>query len=142
MGIRKISHVAIAVRDLEQQIAFYRDTLGFELVTVEEVESQKVKAALLRVGDSIIELLEPTDPEGAVGKFLQKRGPGLHHVSYEVDDLPGVLARLKQQGIRLVDEKPRPGAHQTEIAFVHPRATGGVLIELSTPSAAPDEDHD
>jgi methylmalonyl-CoA/ethylmalonyl-CoA epimerase len=127
---QKISHIGIAVHSLEASIPFYRDVLGMEFEGTEVVAEQKVKVAFLVVGESRIELLEPTAPDSPVAKFLAKNGEGTHHLAYQVDDLEAALARLKAQGVRLIDETPRRGAHNSRIAFVHPKASGGVLTEL------------
>lgn len=126
----KISHIGIAVESLAQALPFYRDILGMIFEGTEEVAEQKVKVALLGIGESRIELLEPTADDSPVARFLAKNGQGIHHIAYEVGDLSAVLAALKQQGVRLIDEAPRQGAHGTRIAFLHPKATGGVLTEL------------
>jgi len=126
----KINHIGIAVKSLEASIPFYRDQLGMELEGTEEVAEQKVKVAFLRVGESRIELLEPTADDSPVAKFLEKNGEGIHHMAYEVADIETALADLKQKGVRLIDEKPRHGAHDSLIAFLHPKATGGVLTEI------------
>jgi methylmalonyl-CoA/ethylmalonyl-CoA epimerase len=130
MTIQKISHIGIAVKDLERQVHLYRDLLGLELINEEVVEDQKVRVAMLRIGESTIELLSPTSPESPVAKFLEKRGEGIHHVAYEVSDLPGQLAHLTAEGVDLIDKSPRDGAHGKRIAFLHPRSTFGVLTEL------------
>ncbi|NCP78666.1 MAG: methylmalonyl-CoA epimerase, partial [Desulfuromonadales bacterium] len=109
---------------------FYRDILGMKFEGTEEVAEQKVRVAFLQVGESRIELLEPTAPDSPVAKFLEKTGEGIHHLAYEVDDLEASLADLRQKGMRLIDETPRFGAHGAKIAFLHPRASGGVLTEL------------
>ena len=130
MKTKKVSHIGIAVRNLEDAIPFYRDSLGMEFEGSEVVAEQKVKVAFLAVGESRIELLEPTAEDSPVAKFIEKNGEGIHHIAYEVDDLQASLDRLRQEGIRLIDEKPRGGAHGAEIAFLHPKATRGVLTEL------------
>ncbi|MDH3997477.1 MAG: methylmalonyl-CoA epimerase [Desulfuromonadales bacterium] len=127
---QKISHVGIAVKSIEEALPFYRDTLGMEFEGSEVVAEQKVKVAFLAVGESRIELLEPTESDSPVAKFLEKNGPGVHHLAYEVSDLEQRLAELKEKGVRLIDETPRMGAHNTRIAFLHPKASGGVLTEL------------
>ncbi len=127
---KKISHIGIAVHSLDAAIPFYRDVLGMAFEGVEEVIEQRVKVAFLAVGESRIELLEPTSADSPVAKFLEKSGEGIHHLAYQVDDIEAALAGLKSQGIRLVDEVPRRGAHGTRIAFLHPKASGGVLTEL------------
>lgn len=127
---KKISHIGIAVDNIEAALPFYRDVLGLEFEGTEVVAEQKVKVAFLVIGESRIELLEPTAPDSPVAKFLEKNGPGIHHLAYQVDGLEGRLASLKGQGVRLIDETPRLGAHHTRIAFLHPKASGGVLTEL------------
>ena len=125
-----LDHIGIAVADLSQALAFYRDALGLEVDPPEEVPSQGVRAHFMPVGEATIELLEPTAPDSPVATFIEKRGPGVHHVTLRVDDLRAVLDRLKERGIRLIDEQPRPGAEGALIAFVHPASTHGVLVEL------------
>ncbi|TYO99209.1 methylmalonyl-CoA epimerase [Geothermobacter ehrlichii] len=127
---KKINHIGIAVKSLEASIPFYRDTLGMAYEGSEEVAEQKVKVAFLAVGESRIELLEPTAEDSPVAKFIEKNGEGIHHIAYQVDDIETALAELQQQEVRLIDKVPRRGAHGTRIAFLHPRATGGVLTEL------------
>ena len=127
---KKISHIGIAVENIEAALPFYRDVLGLEFEGTEVVEEQKVKVAFLVIGESRIELLEPTAPDSPVAKFLEKNGPGIHHLAYQVEGLADRLASLKEQGVRLIDETPRLGAHHTRIAFLHPKASGGVLTEL------------
>lgn len=126
----KIDHVGIAVADLEKALAFYRDQLGLDFMGTEVVEEQKVRVAFFPVGESKIELLEPTDPAGPVGKFIEKKGEGVHHLSFRVSDLENKLKELKEKGVALIDEQPRYGAGGAKIAFLHPKSTGGVLIEL------------
>ncbi|MBE0597220.1 MAG: methylmalonyl-CoA epimerase [Desulfuromonadales bacterium] len=126
----KLNHIGIAVRSLEASLPFYRDVLGMAFEGTEEVAEQKVRVAFLAIGESRVELLEATGPDSAVAKFIEKNGEGVHHLAYEVDDLGAALATLQRQGVRLVDETPRRGAHGTLIAFLHPKATGGVLTEL------------
>jgi methylmalonyl-CoA/ethylmalonyl-CoA epimerase len=132
-----IDHTGIAVPDLEQWIPFYRDTLGMPLVHRETIASQGVEAVLLDVGDSHVELIAPLGPDTGVAKFLDKHGPGLHHVAYRVDDLDAALVSLSAAGIRLIDERPRIGIRGSRVAFVHPSATGGVLTELVEPAGHP-----
>ena len=129
----KINHIGIAVNNLEASLPFYRDTLGMTYEGDEVVAEQKVKVAFLAVGESRIELLEPTADDSPVAKFLAKKGEGVHHIAYEVVDLEAALADLRRDGVRLIDETPRRGAHGTSIAFLHPKATGGVLTELCQP---------
>ena len=132
---KKISHIGIAVVSIEEATPFYRDVLGMAFEGTEVVAEQKVKVAFFAVGESRIELLEPTAADSPVPKFLEKNGPGVHHVAYEVADLEERLAALKAEGVRLIDEAPRTGAHNTRIAFMHPKASGGVLTELCEPGA-------
>jgi methylmalonyl-CoA epimerase len=129
-----IDHVGVAVEDLEQALALYRDALRMPLVHRETVAEQGVQAALLDVGDGHIELLEPLGPDTAVGKFLARRGPGLHHVAYRVEDVEQTLDALSAAGLRLIDERPRRGIRGSRVAFVHPASTGGVLTEIVQPS--------
>jgi methylmalonyl-CoA/ethylmalonyl-CoA epimerase len=125
-----LDHIGIAVGDLEQALAFYRDALGLEVEPPEEVPSQRVRAHFVQVGEAAIELLEPTAADSPIAKFIEKRGPGVHHVTLRVDDIRDTLARLKARGVRLIDEAPREGAEGALIAFVHPASTHGVLVEL------------
>ncbi|MDD3534740.1 MAG: methylmalonyl-CoA epimerase [Candidatus Cloacimonetes bacterium] len=127
--IKHISHIGIAVRDLDEGIAFY-EKLGLVLEGTEEVPSQMVKVAFFPVGDTRIELLAPTSEESPIAKFIEKRGEGIQHIAFAVDDLPQSLIDTEELGIRLIDKEPRPGAHGADIAFLHPKSTGGVLIEL------------
>ncbi len=131
--LEKISHIGIAVTSIDDAAPFYRDVLGMEFEGTEIVDEQKVKVAFFVVGESRIELLEPTSADSPVAKFLEKNGPGVHHVAYQVADLGKRLAQLKVEGVRLIDESPRQGAHGTRIAFMHPKASGGVLTELCQP---------
>ena len=130
MTLTQIDHVGIAVADLAASVEHYRRTLGVEPVHRERVESQGVEEVLFAVGESFIQLLGTLGPETPVGRFLEKRGPGLHHVGYRVDDVAAALEHLRGEGLRLVDEAPRPGSRGTTIAFVHPASMGGVLVEL------------
>jgi methylmalonyl-CoA/ethylmalonyl-CoA epimerase len=125
-----LDHIGIAVKDLEAAIAFYRDALGLEIEPPEEIASQQVRAHFARVGEARLELLEATAPESPIARSIDRRGPGLHHITLRVPDLRAVLARLRRRGVRMIDEEPRPGAEGSLIAFVHPSSTGGVLIEL------------
>lgn len=128
--IRKIQHIGVAVKSLAETVPFYRDVLGMELVCEEVVEAQKVRTALFRCGDSMIELLESTAPDGPVGKFVEKNGEGVHHLAYRVDDVAKALAAAKERGVRLIDETPRAGVHGTLVGFLHPKSSFGVLTEL------------
>jgi methylmalonyl-CoA/ethylmalonyl-CoA epimerase len=125
-----LDHVGIAVGDLAEALAFYRDALGLEVEAPEEVASQRVRARFVPLGEAAIELLEATSPDSPVKKYLDRRGPGLHHVTFRVEDIRAALAELKARGVRLVDETPRPGAHGSLVAFIHPSAAHGVLVEL------------
>ncbi len=127
----KIQHLGVAVNSLDDALNFWRDALGLTLQEVEVVADQGVRVAMLPIGESRIELLEATGAETPVGKFLAKRGPGIHHLCVEVEDLAAKLADLKVRGIRLIDEEPRVGAGGALVAFVHPASTGGVLLELT-----------
>jgi methylmalonyl-CoA/ethylmalonyl-CoA epimerase len=130
-----IDHVGVAVPSIDSALGFYRDALGMPLVHRETVSEQGVDAALLDVGDGHIELLEPLDPDTAVGKFLSRRGPGLHHVAYRVGSVADTLAACRAAGLRLIDETPRTGIRGSRVAFLHPASTGGVLTELVQPAA-------
>jgi methylmalonyl-CoA epimerase len=130
-----IDHVGVAVPDIDAALAVYRDLLGMPLVHRETVTEQGVDAALLDVGDGHIELLSPLGPDTAVGKFLAKRGPGLHHIAYRVADIDQALNTLAESGARLIDERPRTGIRGSRVAFVHPASTGGVLTEIVQPAA-------
>ncbi len=125
-----INHLGIATRDIDAALRFWQDALGLEHVHSETVEEQKVRVAMLPVGESRIELLEPTSDDSPISKFLDKRGGGIHHIAVEVDDIEAALAQLKARGMRLIDEAPRVGAEGCLIAFVHPSSTDGVLLEL------------
>jgi methylmalonyl-CoA epimerase len=126
----EIDHVGVAVGDLSASLAFFRDALGLELQPSEEVPSQRVRAHFLEAGEATVELVEPTADESPIAKYIAKRGPGLHHVCFRVPDIAAALLELKARGVRLIDEAPRPGAHHSLVAFVHPASTHGVLVEL------------
>ncbi len=128
--IRRLAHVGIATRSLESLSRLYQD-LGLKVKTTETVPDQKVRAAILPVGDTAVELLEGTEPDSVISRFVEKRGEGLHHLAFEVDDLRADLKRLKERNVDLIDEVPRIGAGGHLIAFIHPRSTGGVLVELT-----------
>lgn len=130
MNLTDIDHVGIAVEDLETSVAHYRRVLGLEPVHRERVEDQGVEEVLFAAGSSYIQLLGALGPDTPVGMYLAKRGPGIHHIAYRVDDIAAALEDLRTQGVRLIDETPRPGSRNTTIAFVHPKAMGGVLVEL------------
>ena len=126
----KIDHIGIATRSIEEGLAVWRDALGLEVDATEEVSEQGVKVCMLAVGDTHVELLEPLNAETAVGRFLAKRGPGMHHIAIEVADIHASLVELKKKGARLIDETPRVGAGGCLVAFVHPSSVNGVLLEL------------
>lgn len=126
----KINHLGIATKDIAAALAFWQDALGLEHVNTETVEDQKVRVAMLPIGESRVELLEPTSDDSPISNFLEKRGGGIHHIAVEVDDIESALAQLKATGTRLIDESPRIGAEGCRVAFVHPSATHGVLLEL------------
>ena len=128
--VKKLDHIGIAVENLSESVAFYRDVLGLELHGTETVEEQKVKVAFFPVGDTEIELLESTDPEGPIARFIAAKGQGIQHVAFRVPDIEKALEEMKSRGIRLIDEKPRYGAGGAKIAFLHPKSTNGILIEL------------
>lgn len=126
----KINHLGIATNGIDDALKFWADALGLENVHTETVEDQKVRVAMLPIGESRVELLEPTSDDSPISKFLEKRGGGIHHIAVEVADIEASLAKLKAQGMRLIDESPRIGAEGCLVAFVHPAASGGVLLEL------------
>jgi methylmalonyl-CoA/ethylmalonyl-CoA epimerase len=126
----KIEHIGIATRALDEALMFWREALGLELEATEVVAEQRVRVAMLPIGESHVELLEPTDADSPVAKFLEKRGPGIHHIAVRVDDIRATLESLKKQGLRLIDETPRTGAGGCLVAFVHPSSAQGVLLEL------------
>lgn len=130
MNLTHIEHIGIAVNNLEEAIKYYEDVLGLKCYAVEEVKDQKVKTAFFQIGQTKIELLETTDPEGPIGKFLEKRGEGIHHIAFAVNNLPSALDELKEKEIKLIDVSPRRGAEGLDIAFIHPKSTYGVLTEL------------
>jgi methylmalonyl-CoA/ethylmalonyl-CoA epimerase len=125
-----LDHVGIAVADLGAALAFYRDALGLEIEPPEVVASQRVRAQFIPAGEAAIELLEATADDSAIAKYVEKRGPGLHHITLRVDDIRAALAQLKAKGVRLIDETPREGAHGSLVAFIHPASAHGVLVEL------------
>lgn len=127
---RKIAHIGIAVSSIDQSLPFYTKQLGLVLQDVEVVESEQVRVAFLAIGESWIELLEPLSAESPIAKFIEKRGEGIHHIALDVDNITERLARLKQEGVQLLNETPKEGAHRAQIAFIHPKAAGGVLFEL------------
>jgi methylmalonyl-CoA/ethylmalonyl-CoA epimerase len=126
----RIDHIGVAVEDLDEAVALYREALGMEVQHRETVESQGVEAILLGVGESHVELLRPLGPDTTVGRFLDRNGPGLHHVAYGTDDIERALDSVRSAGLRLIDEQPRTGIRSSRVAFLHPKSTGGVLTEL------------
>jgi methylmalonyl-CoA/ethylmalonyl-CoA epimerase len=128
----KLDHIGIAVASLAEGAAFY-EALGLEVTGTDEVPEQGVKVAFLPVGDTRLELLEPTGPDSPIAKHLEKRGPGMHHLCVRVDDIEATMRRLADAGYRLLSDEPQPGAHGCKVCFVHPKSTGGVLLELSQP---------
>lgn len=128
--IRRIDHVAVVVEDIQAALSFWRDALGLELDHIQEVPDQASRVAFLPVGESEVELVQPITPDSGVARYLQKRGPGMHHLCLEVDDIQAVLERLKAKGVRLINEAPIPAAGGKQIAFIHPESTNGVLVEL------------
>jgi len=133
-----IDHIGVAVEDIDAALSLYRDALGMSLVHRETITAQGVHAALLDVGDSHVELLQPIGPTTTVGKFLSRRGPGMHHIAYRVDDVEATIRTLAAAGLRLIDERPRPGIRGSRVAFLHPASTGGVLTEIVEPAAGSD----
>jgi methylmalonyl-CoA/ethylmalonyl-CoA epimerase len=129
--IEKINHIAIAVHSLAEHIPFYRDVLKLEYTGTEVVDDQKVRLAVFRLGEVNIELLEPTSADSPISTFIEKRGEGMHHISYQVDDIEEQIAELKGKQIRMIDETPRSGAHDSRIAFLHPQSSANVLTELT-----------
>ncbi len=127
---KKINHIGVAVKDLDEAIKLYRDQLGLEFKGTDVVESQKVKVAFFKIGETNIELVTPTSQDSPIAKYLEKNREGIHHICYEVDDINLALQELKNKGVKLINEEPRPGAHGTLIAFIHPKSTNGVLTEI------------
>ena len=134
MGVQlsHVEHIGIAVSNLEESIKFYEEVLGLTCYAIEEVKEQKVKTAFFKLGQVKIELLESTDQEGPIAKFIEKRGQGIHHLAFAVNDIQGALEELDQKGVFLVDKTPRKGAEKLDIAFLHPKSTHGVLMEICT----------
>jgi methylmalonyl-CoA/ethylmalonyl-CoA epimerase len=125
-----LDHIGIAVADIAAALAFYRDALGLEIEPAEDVASQRVRAHFIPAGEAALELLEATSADSPIAKYLEKRGPGLHHITLRVDDISAALAQLHARGVRLIDQVPRPGAHGSLVAFIHPASAHGVLVEL------------
>ena len=134
----RLDHIGIAVTDLAQALAFYRDALGLDVSLPHDVPTERIRATFVGLGGPTLELLEATGPESAIAKFTARHGPGIHHITLEVEDLQAVLDRLKVRGVRLVDETPRAGAHGSLVAFIHPSAAQGVLVELMQPAVPGD----
>ena len=128
--IQRIDHLAILVEDIEQATAFWRDGLGINVAQQQEVPAEQARIAFLPVGDGEIELVQPTTPDSGLRRYLEKRGPGMHHVCLQVDDIEGMLAQIKARGFELINETPRTAADGKKYAFIHPRSSGGVLVEL------------
>jgi len=128
--ITKINHIAILVNDLESPLNFWRDALGLELTQVEEVPGEQARIAFLPTGDSEIELVQPTTDDSGLARYLEKRGPGMHHICLEVDDIDGMLAQLKEKGIQLINEEAKVGSDGRRYAFIHPKSASGVMVEL------------
>jgi len=128
--IKKINHIAIAVSNLEEAAGFYQTVMGLTLSGVEVVTAQKTKVGFLKIGESNIELVQPAEPDSPLVKFLETKGQGIHHICLEVDDIEAEVKAFLEKGATMVDQNPRPGAHNTRVAFVHPKSSGGVLIEL------------
>jgi len=129
--IKRIDHIAIAVNDMDEAAKFYTDILQLDLCGVEVVTEQKTKVGFLKIGGSNIELVQPASDDSPLAKFLETRGPGIHHICLEVDDIQKEVEKLKKRGARMIDDTPRPGAHNTRVAFIHPKSSGGVIIELN-----------
>jgi len=134
MSISKIDHIGVAVKSLDEAIPLWEKLLGTKCQNIEEVASQKVRTAFLKVGETWIELLEATSPESAIAKYIEKNGEGVQHIAFGTDDLVAELAKTKEDGLRLIDEAPRPGAGGMDIAFLHPKSTRGVLTEFCAPA--------
>lgn len=130
MNLSHIEHIGIAVKDLETAVSFYENVLGLKCYNIEEVVDQKVKTAFFQIGQTKIELLQSTEPDGPIGKFIEKKGEGIHHIAFAVDKIEDQLALASKMGVNLIDTSPRKGAEGLDIAFLHPKSTSGVLIEL------------
>jgi methylmalonyl-CoA/ethylmalonyl-CoA epimerase len=135
MNLTHIEHLGIAVKSLEEAIPYYENVLGLKCYAVEEVADQKVKTAFFKIGQTKLELLEPTSPESTIASFIEKRGEGIHHLAFATDDVAACLAEAEEKGVRLIDKAPRPGAEQMMIAFIHPKSTKGVLTEFCMPKS-------
>ena len=135
MNLSHIEHLGIAGKSLEEAIPYYENVLGLKCYAVEEVADQKVKTAFFKIGQTKLELLEPTSPESTIANFIEKRGEGIHHLAFATDDVAACLAEAEEKGVRLIDKAPRPGAEQMMIAFIHPKSTKGVLTEFCMPKS-------
>ena len=133
MNLTHIEHLGIAVKSLEEAIPYYENVLGLKCYAIEEVADQKVKTAFFKIGQTKLELLEPTSPESTIASFIEKRGEGIHHLAFATDDVAACLAEAEAKEVRLIDKAPRPGAEQMMIAFIHPKSTMGVLTEFCMP---------
>ncbi|MGV8145183.1 MAG: methylmalonyl-CoA epimerase [Alkaliphilus sp.] len=131
VNVKKVDHIGIAVKNIEESLKFYKDVLGIECTGIEEVSEQKVKVAFLPIGDTELELLESTDKDGPIARFIEKKGEGMQHIAFQVDNIEEAIQEMINKGVRMIDEKPRYGAGRAKIAFCHPKSTGGVLVELS-----------
>lgn len=131
MNVKKLDHIGIAVKNLDEALKFYQEILGLECAGTEVVEEQKVRVAFLPIGDTEVELLESTDEEGPIAKFIEKKGEGIQHLAFRVDNIETAIEEMKEKGVRMIDEKPRYGAGGARIAFCHPKSTNGILVELS-----------
>lgn len=129
--VTKIDHIGIAVKNLDETLKFYEDIMGIKCVSKEVVEEQKVRVAFLPIGDTEVELLESTHEDGSIAKFIEKKGEGIQHIAFKVDNIEEAIKELQEKGVRLIDEQPRYGAGGARIAFLHPKSTSGVLIEIS-----------
>lgn len=132
--LKKINHIAVAVEDIGEAAKFYQDCLGLELTGIETVTAQKTKVGFFSIGESNIELVQPAEPDSPIQKFLSTKGQGVHHICFEVDDIEAEIKSLLAKGATMIDREPRPGAHNARVAFVHPKTSGGVLIELVEPA--------
>lgn len=128
--VNKVDHIGVAVKNLDETLKFYEDILGMKCHGTETIEEQKVKVAFLPIGDTEVELLESTEEDGPIAKYIEKRGEGIQHIAFRVDDIEKAIAEMKEKGMRMIDEKPRYGAGGAKIAFVHPKSTHGILLEL------------
>ena len=131
--LKKVNHIAIAVNNIEETALFYQNILGLNLSDIEVVIAQKTRAGFLKIGESNIELVQPAEPDSPLVKFLETKGQGIHHICFEVDDVEAEVKDFLRKGVTMIDQKPKPGAHDTKVAFIHPKSSSGVLIELCEP---------